>query len=251
MKRHLLRCLVGRAGVAMAGAFFMVSTAGATEKQDPMQGQKPVPMVSGEFRFVPGSWGMYKMKSADDPQEYKMHFAILDEVKQRKGKAYWMEIEVYTNDQPAVVTRVLVPDTGEGPGDAQKAYVQITGFRPFEVPGKYLKPDPKKKQDGVGQFVKYDLAGTPAEQTITWNGRKLQATTVEAANAQGQPTTVTISTETPPLCVVKLDSPQAQMELLDWGTGARTKIVGKPVGLWRWIWGVAVPASRDSAPASE
>lgn len=246
MNPRFLRSFVRWAGVAMLGCFLMGSVARAAEKQDPMQGQKPIPMVSGEFRFVPGSWGLYKLKSADDPQEYKMYFAILDEVKQRKGKAYWMEIEVYTNDQPAVVTRVLVPDTGEGPGDALKAYVQITGYRPFEVPGKYLKPDPKKNQDGVGQFVKYDLAGQPEAKEITWKGRKLKATTVDATDAQGQPTTVTISTEAPPLCVVKMDSPQAKMELLDWGTGAKTKIVGKPVGLWRWVWGVAVSAAADT-----
>jgi hypothetical protein len=156
-----------------------------------------------------------------------------------------MEIEVYTNDQPTVVTRVLVPDTGNGPGDVQKAYVQIPAYRPFEVPRKYLKPDPKNKQDAVGQFVKYDLASTPAEKEITWKGRKLKATTVDATDAQGQPTTVTISTEAPPLCVVKMDSPGAKMELLDWGTNAKTKIVGKPVGLWRWVWGVAVNAAKE------
>ena len=249
MNKRFTGSFVRWVGVGMVGGFFMVSSARAAEQKDPMQGQKPMPMVAGEFRFVPGAWGMYKLKSADDPQEYKMYFAILDEVKQRKGKAYWMEIEVYTNDQPAVVTRVLVPDTGEGPGDALKAYVQLTGYRPFEVPGKYLKPDPKKKQEGVGQFVKYDLAGQPEENEIEWQGRKLKATTVDATDAQGQPTTVTISTEAPPLCIVKMDSPQAQMELLDWGTGAQTKIVGKPVGLWRWVWGVAVSAAAEGESA--
>jgi hypothetical protein len=241
--KQLLRSFVRWMGIGMAGGIFMVSAAQAQAEQNPMQGQKPVPMVSGEFRFVPGSWGLYKLKSADDPQEYKMWFAILDEVKQPKGKAYWMEIEVYTNDQPAVVTRVLVPDTGEGPGDALKAYVQIAGYRPFEVPRKYLKTDPKKTQGQVGQFTKYDLSETPAVKSIQWKGRKLMATTVDATDAQGKPTQITISMEAPPLCVVKLDSPQAKMELLDWGTNAKTKIVGKPVGLWRWVWGVAVQAA--------
>lgn len=213
---------------------------------DPLQGQKPVPIVAQGFRFVPGAWGLYQMKGGDDPQETKIYFAILDEVKQRKGKAYWMEIEVYTNDQPAVVTRILVPDTGEGPGDAHKAYVQVAGYRPFEVPRKYLRPDPKKKQDSVGRFIKYDLAGAPKEKTITWKGRKVKATFGEAVDEQGRPTQVTLSPEAPPLCVVKLESPAAQMELLDWGAGAKTKIVGKPVGLWRWIWGVAVSASRET-----
>jgi len=236
-------------GLGLAG--FMLLAPAAMAEQDPMQGQTPVPMMGSEFRFVPGTWGMYKLTGTGDTPESKMVFSVLDEVKQRKGKAYWMEIEVYTNDQPAVVTRVLVPDTGEGPGDALKAYVQIIGYRPFEVPRKYLKPNPKKKQEQVGQFLKYDLAGTPKEKTIQWKGRSLKATTVDATDAQGNPTTVTISMEAPPLCIVKLDSPEAKMELLDWGTGAKTKIVGKPVGLWRWVWGVAVQAAQKggSAPA--
>ena len=238
--------------LALLGFMFLSPTTQAAPQQDPMQGQKPVPMVAGEFRFVPGSWGIYKLKSADDPQDYKMYFAILDEVKQRKGKAYWMEIEMYTNDHPAVVTKILVPDTGDGPGDVLKAYVQLTGYRPFEVPGKYLKPDPKKKQDGVGQFEKYDLAGQSGEKEIIWKGRKLKATTTDTTDAQGKPTSVTISTEAPPLCVVKMNSPQVQMELLDWGTDAKTKMIGKPVGLWRWVWGVAVTAAAEgeSAPAN-
>lgn len=214
---------------------------------DPLQGQQPVPMLGQEFRFVPGSWGVYKLTGKEGTGEHKMYFAVLDEVKQRKGKkAYWMEIEVYTNDQPAVVTRLLVPDTGAGPGDAQKAYVQIAGYRPFEVPRKYLKPNPKKKPEGVGQFAKYDLAGEPSERTIEWKGHSLKATTVDATDAQGTPTKVTISIEAPPLCVVKLESPDAKMELLDWGAGAKTRIVGKPVGMWRWVWGVAVQAAGDA-----
>lgn len=213
---------------------------------NPMQGQQPLPMLGSEFRFAPGSWALYKLAGKESAEAHKMYFAVLDEVKQRKGKkAYWMEIEVYTNDQPAVVTRLLVPDTGEGPGDAQKAYVQIAGYRPFEVPRKYLKPNPKKKQEGVGQFMKYDLSGEPREKTLQWKGRSLKAATVKARDAKGNPTEVTVSLEAPPLCIVTLDSPDTKMELLDWGTGAKTKIVGKPVGMWRWVWGVAAQAAEN------
>lgn len=240
MDRRSWRSFVRGIGIGVWACAFAGFGPAARAQQDPMQGQTPMPMVGQEFRFVPGSWGLYKLSSAESPQEQKIRFSILDEVKQRKGKAYWMEIEVFTNDQSAVITKILVPDTGEGPGDAQKAYVQIAGYRPFEVPRKYLKPDPKKQQDSVGQFAKFDLAGQPKEKTIAWKGRKLKATTVDAVDAQGRPTQVTISLEAPPLCVVKLDSPDAKMELLDWGTGAKTRIVGKPVGLWRWVWGVAV-----------
>jgi len=210
-----------------------------------LQGQRPVPMVGSEFRFVPGSWGRYRLVGRDHPEGSEMWFAVLDEVKQRKGRAYWIEIETFTNSRSAVVTRLLVPDTGAGPGEAQKAYVQIAGYRPFEVPRKYLRPDPKKGQEQVGQFARYDVVGTPAETNIPWAGRTLRAVTVQARDGQGALTTVVASRDAPPLCVVKLDAPGAEMELLDWGAGARTRIVGKPVGMWRWVWGVAVQAAKE------
>jgi hypothetical protein len=222
--------------------------AAAQEGPDPMQGQKPVPIVGSEFRFVPGSWGVYTLKNVADKQEYQMRFSILDQVKQRKGKAYWMEIEIESADNPTVITRMLVPDTGNGPGDPTKAYVQIDGYRPFEIPRKYLRPDPKAKQEPVGQFIPFELVGDPETKTLQWKGRSLEATTVEATDEQGRSTTVVASLDAPPLGIVKLNSPDVKMELLDWGDGAATRITGKPVGLWRWVWGVAVTAARDGAP---
>lgn len=245
MKNLLFRSTGRWLGMSLLFLGGQRASAVAQQGPDPMQGQTPAPMVAQEFRFVPGSWGLYKLTHGDDPQETQMYFAILDEVRQRRRTAYWMEIEVESAESPKVVTRLLVPDTGEGPGDAQKAYVQIEGYRPFEVPRKYLKPDPKKTQDSVGQFAKFDLKGDPKEKAITWKGRKLKATTVDTVDAQGRPTQITISLDAPPLCIVKLNSPEANMELLDWGTGAKTKIEGKPVGMWRWVWGVAAQAMRE------
>ncbi len=219
--------------------------ASAQQSPDPMQGQKPIPMLSEEFRFVPGSWGLYRLKSTGEVAEAQMYFAILDEVKQRKGTAYWMEVEVSVKGQPTVVTKILAPDTGNGPGDAKKAYVQISGYRPFEVPRKYLNPNPKKNQPTVGQYARYDLLGEPKQIDLTWKGRALKAMTVDAKDSEGRPTSILLSLEAPPLCLVKVDSPEADMELLDWGMNAKTKIVGKPVGLWRWIWGLIFTAAKE------
>ncbi|NLD90585.1 MAG: hypothetical protein GX634_09645 [Lentisphaerae bacterium] len=218
----------------------------ARSAEDPLQGQQPVPMFGNEFQFIPGVWGRYRLTGKEVPAGSQMYFAVLEKVPQCKGQAFWIEVEVYTNGHSAVVTRLLVPDTGAGPGDAHKAYVQITGYRPFEVPRKYLRAYPKQPQKQVGRFQKYNLAGEPKESALTWRGRPLKVTTVEAIDPQGRPATATISREAPPLCVVKLDSPDTRMELLDWGTGAKSKLTGKPVGLWRWVWGVAWQAARSS-----
>lgn len=236
--------------VVLGSVGFIFLSPSAVRGQEPMQGQTPVPMMGSEFRFVPGTWGMYKLTGTGDMPESKMVFSVLDEVKQRKGKAYWMEIEIYTNDQPAVVTRILVPDTGDGPGEAIEACVQITGYRPFKVPRKYLKADSKNEQEQVGQFLRYDPAGTPKAKNIEWKGRTLKASTVDVTDAQGNPSTVTISMDAPPLCIVMLDSSEVKMELLDWGTGATTKITGQPVGLWRWIGGVIMDAFKESDSGS-
>lgn len=241
-----MKTLLGRFRVLVA-FLLLVLSGRARAETNPMQGQRSLPMMGAEFRFVPGTWGTYRLLDKAAGQENMMYFAVLEEVRQRKGKAYWMEIEVVSTNNPVVVTRLLVPDTGEGPGEAQKAYVQISGYRPFEVPKKYLKPSKQKSQEQVGQFERYEPAGEPKGKTIKWKGRSLDAVIVDAKDPQGQPVTVTVSEATPPLCIVNMEAPSVTMELLDWGTGARTKIQGKPVGMWRWIFGVTMQAAGEAS----
>lgn len=212
-----------------------------------IQGQKPVPMIADGFRFQPGTWAVYSVEPKGTAETYRVYFSVLGEVAQKKGKAYWMEIEVTTTGTPAVVTRMLSPDTGKGPGDVQEAIVQVAGYRPFTVPRKYLKPDPKNDSEQVGQFVRFNMPAEPAVRTINWRGREVQAVEVRVTDPERRPVQVLVSEDAPPLCILRFDGPDATMELLEWGVGAKTKITGKPVGMWRWMAGLFSSAVTSDA----
>lgn len=64
---------------------------------------------------------------------------------------------------------------------------------------------------------------------------------------------ITPSADTPPLGVVTLESDQMKMELMDWGTGAKTRMTGWPVGMRCWIWRVILKTFREgeAAPAEQ
>jgi len=225
--------------LAIAGSVF----AAAPEK-DPMEGQQPIPMMGDSFQFQSNTWARYQFQPADQPRS-ELVFSILDEVRKRRGNAWWMEIEIISKETEDVVTRVLLPETEDGPGDALKAIVQIEGYRPFEVPRKYLKPNPKKETEQVGEFATFTPKGKPKAKQFTCNGRTINGTSVEALDAEGRTVKVDLSPEVPPLGIVGVYGEGITMELLDWGSDASTKIEGKPVGLWRWIWGVAVTAAKE------
>lgn len=208
----------------------------------------PVPMVADEFRFVPGSWGLYRLAPANTNVEHQLYFAVLEEKAQRKGKAFWVEIEVVTSNEPSAVTRVLLPETPQGPGDALEAIVQVSGFRPFKVPSRYLKPQAKKSGEAPAQFVKFDKATATPPAALSWKGRDLMASTVDAEDAKGNKVSVVVSEEAAPLCIVSLDSPEVAMELLDWGRDAKTKITGKPVGFLRWLFSLLSSESSKAPP---
>lgn|GEM_PF-440302 len=216
------------------------------------QQQKPVPMMGSEFRFMPGTWSLYTVTDTREQQTYTMRVSVLDSVSQRRATAYWLEIEILSSHHPDVVTRLLVPDTGQGPGDAQKAYVQVAGYPPFEVPRHQLRADRKKDNGQTGPFLTYELVRRPDEKTLAWKGRTIKATTVEAIDPHAQPATVVVSRDAPPLGIVELTTPEVRMELLNWGTGATTKITEKPTGLWRWMWNIISQTMNDAQqPASD
>lgn len=243
-----MKSMLSYAGLSLALSLSTVALAGPEAAQP----QTPIPMMGSEFRFVPGTWGRYAVTDTREGQDYTMRVSVLDAVPQRGVTAYWFEIEILSTQHPDVITRLLVPDTGQGPGDAQKAYVQVAGFPPFEVPRRQLRADRNKDRGQTGPFLPYELKERPEEKTVEWKGRTIKTTTVQAVRPNAQPVTIVVSTGAPPLCLVECNTPDVRMELLDWGTGATTKITEKPTGMWRWIWNIVTQAAKDSpSPASD
>lgn len=213
-----------------------------------IEGQKPVMIVGDSFRFVPGSWAVYSMKELKSNTTSRMYFALNEDEKRGRTPACWMEIGVESTNNPGVVTRLLVEKTPQGPGRALAAIVQVEGFDPFVIPGRYLKSDSKEK---VGDFQPLDVSVPASKEIVSWLGRKIRASKVVAKDGQGRPVKVIVSEEFPPLGLVSVESPEVEMKLEDWGTGAKSRITGKPIGFYRWIWRQIIHASRTpgNAPA--
>ncbi len=199
--------------------------------------QPAVVAISGQFDFTPGRWAMYDLKDLRSNVTARLYFSVLETEKQRKGAASWMEVEVVSPGQPAVVTRFLAPQTAAGPGDALKAIVQVGKMDPFVVPSRYLKPDKTTGAAQVGAVQPLDLKANPPQwSTRTIAGKEVRVGTVKAKDADGRDITAAIGEQVGPLGLVEYADPDREMRLVDWGTGATTKLTGKPVGMIRWIW---------------
>ena len=199
--------------------------------------QPAVVALSGQFDFTPGRWALYDLKDLRSNVTARLYFSVLEPEKQRKGMASWMEVEVKTPDQPTVVTRFLAPQMPTGPGEAIKAIVQVGKMDPFVVPSRYLKPDKTTGAAQVGAVQPLDLKTNPPEwSTRTIAGKEVRIGTVKATDAEGRAITAVIGEQVGPLGLVEYTDPDREMRLVDWGTGATTKMTGKPVGMIRWIW---------------
>jgi hypothetical protein len=174
---------------------------------------------------------------------------ITEETTKGRTPVCWMEIGVESGTNPAVVTRMLVEKTPQGPGRAYEAMVQIEGFDPFAIPGRYLKRDSDAK---VGDFKPLELTVPASKEKMVWMGREILASKVEAKDAEGRKVAVIFSEDLPPLGLVSVLSPDIEMKLEDWGTGAKSRITGKPVGFYRWLWRQVLHAgaATSAEPAS-
>ncbi len=194
-------------------------------------GQKPLLIVEGAFRFVSGSWARYNLRDKAKQEDYSMQIAILDQIAKKDKKYWWMEISVEMPKNPEVVTRILVEETPDGPGDMADAIVQVAGYAPFTVPKKYYQAKDKQIVPPVPAHVVRRLE----KKTFTRQGRSLAALEVEAQDADGNAVRAVVSEELPPIAVCTAETRDLAMDLVDWGGGARTRISGTPRSFYLWI----------------
>ncbi|OGD24634.1 MAG: hypothetical protein A2Y56_06855 [Candidatus Aminicenantes bacterium RBG_13_63_10] len=217
----------------IAALVLWLAAGGSLLAEQKVPGQRPLVLIDGVFQFVPGSWARYNILDKQKNETYVLIFSILDQ-EEKKGKPFsWVEIEVLMKDQPRVVTRVLAEQTDQGPGEIDRAVVQVQGFDPFTVPKKYLKPD--KTDDNVAQFKPAKIVKKLERQTVGPPGKKVQAWVVEAVTEDGQNIKAVVSEEILPIAIFDVESDQLRMSAQDWGLGAKTKIEGTPVPFWLWL----------------
>ena len=203
----------------------------ATATGADVEGQRPLMIVGDTFRFTPGAWSDYLIHDREKKEYYRMTIATLERFNRDGKPCSWMEIGVTPEKDPAVVTRLLVEETKTGPGEIYEVIVQVRGYDPFTVPESFYKGRDKE----VGNFKGTAVAKRIARRVISVAGRSVRVWDVEAVDAAGDMTAALVSEEVAPIGVVMAESPQVDMVLSDWGTGAKSKIEGTPVNFYVWI----------------
>jgi len=208
----------------------LIALPGAALAAD-IQGQKPVMFIGNAFQFVPGAWSSYYVHDKEKNEHYIMHMATLERLKQDGKQCSWMEIEMLPESGPSVVTRLLVEETKQGPGDLLEVIVQVKGYSPFTVPRKYYEGENKE----VGEFRTTQIAKRIARRTFDLSGRSIAAWEVEAVDDKGNMTEALVSEQVLPIGVIMAETSQAGMYLKDWGLSAKSKISGTPINFYLWL----------------
>jgi hypothetical protein len=196
-----------------------------------VEGQRPLMIVGDAFRFTPGAWSDYLIHDREKKEYYRMTIATLERFKRDGKPCSWMEIGVTPEKDPPVVTRLLVEETKSGPGEIFEVIVQVRGYEPFTVPESFYNGEEKD----VGQFKGAAVAKRIERRVIPVAGRSIPVWDVEAVDAGGAVMAALVSEEVAPIGVVMAESPQIDMVLSDWGTGAVSKIEGTPVNFYVWL----------------
>jgi hypothetical protein len=164
---------------------------------------------------------------------YRLYIATLERLNRDGKPCSWMEVGVTPEKDPSVVTRFLVEETPKGPGELLDVIVQVQGYAPFTVPESFYKGEGEDKD--VGNFEGAAVARRINRRAIPLGGRTVQAWEVEAVDAKGEPMEALVSEEVAPVGVILAESATLGMYLSDSGSGAKSKIEGKPVNFYVWL----------------
>ncbi len=173
------RALIVLVAVAIATACLAPAQGQGAE----IKGQRPMMIVGDTFRFTPGAWAVYFIHDREKKEYYKMYIATLERLNCEGKACSWMEVGVTPEKDPAVVTRFLVEETRNGPGEILDVIVQVQGYSPFTVPKSFYKGEASEKD--VGNFQGAAVAKRITEHIIPIGGRTVNTWDVEAVDARG------------------------------------------------------------------
>ena len=212
-------------------ALFLVLVAhvsvGATERQQDTM------FLQDTFCWVPGAWAEYHLVrgSTSTPLRFRMAITELD-TSSVPAKA-WVEVGIGPTNGAMIITRMKLEANDSGPGDPLEAIMQLPGSDPIAVPRKHLKSG---KASGTRALRWTCTSAQPAWSNMTWLGQEITVAEMTATNSTGARSTVFVSSNVPPLCIVSASATNMEMRMVAWGGNATSSIAGKPVGLLRWIW---------------
>ena len=198
-----------------------------------IKGQRPVMMIGDVFQFNEGSWATYTLHDKKDDSYYSMTMSILESVRRNGKDCAWMEVEIET-EKELVVTRFLTEKTKTGPGDLFEVIVYVYGLDPFSIPHSMLKDANKE----VPPLQAGHVTKRIEQRQMSFGGESLDVWTVEGTDSQGKAMSAMVSLDVAPISVLLADTAEASMYLEAWGSGATTRIKGKPKGFLTWVMGL-------------
>jgi hypothetical protein len=215
--------------LCLSCAIFSVSAHGtwATE----IQGQRPMLVIGDVFRFTPGSWATYTIRDRVRNETFRAYIAILDKTTQNGKPFSWMEVEILPEIAPPVITRFLVEETKDGPGELLEVTVQVKGYPPFTVPRQYYEGKGKEVGDFQGSYV----AKRVGRRRVAISEKDISVWDVEATDKKNRKIIASVSEEVPPLGIVQAESEKTSMRLDNWGTDAKGRMEGTPINFYLWL----------------
>ena len=177
-------------------------------------GKSNGPEFYGDFKPVVGGWSEYEIKQkAESP--LKMRVAVVG----KEGNAYWYETVMETKREGKVITKMLVSGDPADSKNVKRMIVKVGNEPAMEMP--VMMSQTSKGKESVGKIVDKGL------ETI-----KVPAGTFKTQHTQYQGKDIIVNSwiykDVSPYGMIKSQSKDFEMVLINYGTGAKTLITETP-----------------------
>src|SRR4030043_1665025 len=162
----------------------------------------------GDFKPVVGGWSEYETKQKGE-SPLKMRVAVVG----KEGNAYWYETVMETKREGKVITKMLVSGDPADSKNVKRMIVKVGNEPAMEMP--VMMSQTSKGKESVGKIVDKGL------ETI-----KVPAGTFKTQHTQYQGKDIIVNSwiykDVSPYGMIKSQSKDFEMVLINYGTGAKT-----------------------------
>ena len=211
--------------------FFLLAATGVAVAQEPAGKQPPVPRLFGTFAPKPGAWSEYALIEKDSGKRSKMRMAIVGQ----EGDSYWYEV-LNEDDQSRNIIKMLVKGNPNDPDNIQRQIIKsgdgqaVEMARDFVVMGRKMAALMFEKRSGVPADAAAVRVEETGEREVKVSAGVFNAKQRKVISASGKVlATVDYSPQVFPFGVVTSDTDSTSMELLAYGSDAKSMIKEEPV----------------------
>lgn len=207
----------------LALAFVFVAQAQPTNAQIP-----GMPKLYGEFKMPEvGAYATYKVVQTENKVERITKLSIVGAEKSEEGDLYWYEVaETNPKNGEVVIVKMLISGNPQDIGTIQRMIMKSGKEAATELPPEILAminaapPDtakpPKPKMKNLGT------------EKVKVQDKTLECAHMQYISGEEKPTEVWTNIEIPLFGMVKSASATTTMQLLEYGTDAKSAIKEKP-----------------------